>query len=266
LAGRASHCSLEIELRRSFVSRMHRLVLGVGHRVLNFFFPQYCEGCGQSSGSYALCESCRALVTAPSSPLCTICGLPFGGSGEDHLCGRCLSQRPHFAHARACTTYDRLAQQEAPVTRLLHRFKYTPDVTLAPTLGSLLASCSFLPGPHNVVIPVPLHPQRLRWRGFNQALLLARSLGQHRSVRVEPFALKRTRSTPPQVGLNVRERHRNIAGAFAVRDPDAVRGLSVLLVDDVYTTGATVNECARVLRRAGARRVEVIVLARAVVQ
>jgi ComF family protein len=241
-------------------------MFGLGQRVLDFFFPQYCEGCGQSSGPYALCESCRAAVTAPRSPLCNICGLPFGGSGEGHLCSRCLSRRPQFARARPCTTYDPLAQQEAPVTRLIHRFKYTPDVTLAPTLGRLLADCSSLPGPHDVVIPVPLHPHRLRWRGFNQSLLLARPLGRRRDLRVEPFALMRTRPTPPQVGLNDRERHRNIVGAFAVRNVGAVRGLSVLLVDDVYTTGATVNECAKVLRRAGARQVEVLVLARAVVR
>jgi ComF family protein len=245
---------------------MHRVMHGFGQRVLDFFFPQYCDGCGQSSGTYALCEPCRALATKSSSPLCTICGLPFGGSGEDHLCGRCLSEHPHFVRARACTTYDRLAQHEAPVTRLLHRFKYTPDITLAPTLGTLLADCGFMPGPYDVVIPVPLHNDRLRWRGFNQALLLARPLARRRNLRIEPFALTRTRPTRPQVGLKDRERHRNIAGAFAVRNPGAVRGLSVLLVDDVYTTGATVNECARMLRGAGARQVEVLVLARAVVR
>jgi ComF family protein len=206
------------------------------------------------------------MATSCTSPLCTVCGLPFRGPGDDHLCSRCLSAQPHFVRARACTTYDRLEQREAPVTRLLHRFKYTPDVTLAPTLGSLLADCRLLPGPYDVVIPVPLHSDRLRWRGFNQALLLAQPLARRRNLRIEPFALTRTRPTRPQVGLNDRERHKNIAGAFAVHDPGAVRGLSVLLVDDVYTTGATVNECARALRAAGVRKVEVLVLARAIVQ
>jgi len=119
---------------------------------------------------------------------------------------------------------------------------------------------------HDLLVPVPLHLRRLRWRGFNQALLLTRPLAQRCGARLDPFVLARTRPTSPQVGLDEAARRRNIAGAFAVRDPAVVRRRSVLLIDDVYTTGATVEECARVLRRAGASRVDVLVLARAVLQ
>jgi len=148
----------------------------------------------------------------------------------------------------------------------VQRFKYGPDVTLAPTLGDFLADNGPVMDAYALLVPVPLHPSRLRWRGFNQALLLARPLARRGRVRLAPFALARTRPTAPQVGLNDKERQENIAGAFTVRDPVLVRGRSILLIDDVYTTGATVNECARVLRGAGARRVDVLVLARAAPQ
>ncbi|MDX2171374.1 MAG: ComF family protein [Deltaproteobacteria bacterium] len=146
---------------------------------------------------------------------------------------------------------------------VLQRLKYGRDISYAGILGRYF--CAHLPVPvdHDVIVPVPLHRRRLRWRGFNQSALLARSLAAHTQRAVELRALMRVRATPPQVGLGERDRRRNVARAFAVREPEHLRGRSVLLVDDVMTTGATVNECARVLRRAGATRVEVVVLARA---
>jgi ComF family protein len=145
----------------------------------------------------------------------------------------------------------------------LRRYKYDRDVGLAPLLGRLLAYHCPLPLQHDIAIPVPLHRQRLRWRGFNQSALIARRLASDRGILYAASVLQRRRSTPPQVGLSEAERRTNISGAFSVRDPESLRGRSVLLVDDVYTTGATANECARTLKRAGARRVDVLVLARA---
>jgi ComF family protein len=113
------------------------------------------------------------------------------------------------------------------------------------------------------LIPVPLHPERLRWRGFNQSLLLSRPLARAWNVPVDPFVLRRRRATPPQVGLDERARRLNVGGAFAVAEGASLKDLGVLLIDDVFTTGATVNECAITLRRAGAARVDVLVLARA---
>jgi len=114
------------------------------------------------------------------------------------------------------------------------------------------------------LIPVPLHPKRLRERGFNQALLLSKTMKGIPPKKIKPGILKRVRHTPPQVRLNPVERRRNVRGAFALKDPEGVRGKSILLVDDVFTTGATVNECARVLKKAGAGRVSVVTLARVV--
>ena len=116
----------------------------------------------------------------------------------------------------------------------------------------------------DLVIPVPLHLQRLRWRGFNQSLLLAQAIGRNHHVPVEPFLLERTRPTVPQTELTEKGRRSNVQGAFAVNTPERIQEAHVLLIDDVYTSGATVNECARVLRRNGAAAVDVFTLARAV--
>jgi competence protein ComFC len=115
-----------------------------------------------------------------------------------------------------------------------------------------------------LIVPVPLHPRRLRWRGFNQSVLLAREVGRAYSTAMDPFVLARRRETPPQTQLTEIERRRNMRGAFAVNPNRSVKNKSILLVDDVYTSGATVNECSRALRRAGAKQVYVLTLARAV--
>lgn len=115
-----------------------------------------------------------------------------------------------------------------------------------------------------VIMPVPLHPKRLRWRGFNQSILLAREVSRAYSVPMDPFSLRRVRETPPQTELNEEERRRNVRGAFALAPGRSIERRNVLLVDDVYTSGATVNECVRTLRKSGARKVFVLTLARAV--
>ena len=205
-----------------------------------------------------------AALAFIQSPLCPVCGLPFAGAGRDHRCAHCLARPPRYNTARACIGYEAGADRPAAVAAMLHRYKYARDVTLAPILGTLLADHYGAHSQHDVIVPVPLHIRRLRWRGFNQALLLARPLARRTRTALAPFALQRTRPTRPQVGLDELGRRRNIARAFGVRHPEQVHGRSVLLVDDVYTTGATVNECAKTLRHAGATRVDVLVLARAV--
>jgi ComF family protein len=144
----------------------------------------------------------------------------------------------------------------------LHRLKYGRDMSLAPILAAILAARA-PNGEHDLILPVPLHRSRLRWRGFNQSLLIARSLPPGTGGRLDRWALARRRATPPQVGLGESERRKNVRQAFVVTRVDAVRTARVLLVDDVMTTGATVDECARVLRRAGASEVDVLVLLRA---
>jgi ComF family protein len=163
--------------------------------------------------------------------------------------------------------YDALTEGFHPLTAVLHRYKYRREVNLAPTLARLLSERAPLQiAGYDIIVPVPLHLDRLRWRGFNQAQLLAAPLARRHGVVLNPFVLERIRATVPQVELNGADRRRNVARAFRVTQPRDVHGRNILLVDDVYTTGATAEECTRALLRAGAGAVDVLVLARAVLR
>lgn len=229
--------------------------------LLDLVFPPRCPACRLRTARVEICHDCLSTVAEPAGPVCTRCGLPLPLGGPQSCCGRCLRHPPAFARARACTTYRRTEQH--PVVQVLQRVKYGREIACAGPLGDYL--CRHLPAldRSDLIVPVPLHRRRLQWRGFNQSALLATRLARRRQVPLNVHALARRRATPAQVGLGEAQRRRNVAGAFVVRDPPAVRGKSVLLVDDVMTTGATVDECAQVLRRAGARCVDVLVLARA---
>jgi ComF family protein len=234
---------------------------GVLAWAFDLVFPARCPLCLHRTDRVALCADCDRAIALAGSPLCPVCGLCFAAPGADHRCGRCLRRPPHFSRARACALYR--ADQASPLIDALHRFKYGRDITLAGPLGEFLASHAPLAIDQDLVVAVPLHLERLRWRGFNQSLALAGAVAQAAGRPLIRTALEKQHATPPQVGLGEVERRHNVKGAFTMRRPGAVRGRSVLLIDDVMTTGATVDECARTLRRAGARRVDVLVLARA---
>jgi len=208
-----------------------------------------------------LCPGCQRRLPPPPALLCEICGLPFAGVGSNHACAKCALRPPHFSRARALTTYRR--GDPNPVVDIIERCKYGRDLSHLPVLAEMLAAQTVLAIEHDVIVPVPLHRQRMRWRGFNQSALLAQSLGRRARRDVDVWSLARGQATRPQVGLGELQRRRNVAGAFVVRRPAAVDGRTVLLVDDVMTTGSTLNECARILLRAGVRRVDALVLARA---
>lgn len=159
----------------------------------------------------------------------------------------------YFSWARGILIYD------DATSKAIQKFKYNMDTTYSKALGLIISSYSDLKS-FDMVIPVPLHIKRLRERGFNQSLLLARAVGKRHRITVDPFALKRTRWTVPQVNLSGKERKLNVKGAFEVQKD--VKGKRVLLVDDVYTTGATVRECSKVLKKSGAKDVCVLTLAR----
>lgn len=243
---------------------MHRLWTAA----LDLLYPPRCCSCNKSHPAYTFCASCTASVATPRSPLCTICGTPFlTQGGNDHPCVDCLRRPPAFRRARAIATYDAAAERESPLKDILQRFKYNREISLTPALADLLNQRLPLElSDYDLVIPVPLHSSRLRWRGFNQALLLARHLHPCVRDKIDPFALQRVRATRPQVELGHGERKANVAGAFLVRHRNHIEKRRVLLVDDVLTTGATVNECSRALRRAGAELVDVLVIARAVLR
>ncbi len=193
-------------------------------------------------------------------PYCPCCGLPVpSGDGTGHLCGPCLKEKWYFEVHRTGGLY------EGALKEAIHRFKYGAVFPLVRVFGDLLQPILYTVSqdyPVDVMIPVPLHIRRLRERGFNQALLLVRELGKRTGIPYEERALKKIKDTPVQIALKKRERRKNLRGAFQARDQGAIQGKAVMLVDDVYTTGATVNECSRTLLKAGAERVAVLTVAR----
>ena len=224
-------------------------------------YPPRCSFCRSPVGVQRrafLCPDCERELRWIGAPQCPGCGLPYPAGGSSHLCEDCLRRPPFYDQARAVVVY------QGQVTGAIHRFKYRKEYLLTEVLGWLGNRLKWEKPDFDYLIPVPLHPKRLRERGFNQALLLSKALEDIPPGKIKPRLLKRIRHTPPQVRLNPDERRQNVRGAFELKDPDGVRGKNILLVDDVFTTGATVNECARVLKKAGAGQVSVVTLARVV--
>lgn len=212
-------------------------------------------------GEEGFCSRCVSGFREIAPPVCTRCGVPFENSpGADHLCERCLRKPPAYIKAGALFVY------EGALLEAVYRFKYGRKPHLARHFGPLLAAFAgkWLPGGlEALVVPVPLHPAKLRQRGFNQALLLARYVARLPGLSLDYLSLRRARDTAPQVSLGRKERLKNVAGAFRVTHPAAIRGRDILLVDDVSTTGSTLNSCSRELAKAGAERVFCLLLARA---
>jgi ComF family protein len=239
--------------------------------LVDWLYPPRCRACsGTIYGRDAeyFCSDCWPRIQLVAHPLCNLCGRPFPDAhGDDHHCAGCLTRTPYFVRARAWACYPREEIPDHPLRQVLQKFKYGRKVSLGKPLGRLMAhGCQefFEASPIDLIVPVPLHPKRLRWRGFNQSLLLARQVSRMYEMRVDPFLLYRSRETPPQTQLTEEERRKNVRGAFAIDTGKLLKGKSVLLVDDVYTSGATVNECSRVLVRGGAKTVHVLTLARTV--
>jgi ComF family protein len=231
-------------------------------RALDLLLPPRCLACGaivESQGG--LCPACWKGLTFLGDPQCACCGLPlpFAIGDEDVVCGACIARPPSFARARSVLGYDDASRP------LVLGFKHGDRTHHADAFGVWLARAgAALLADADLLVPVPLHRWRLFMRRYNQSALLAQAVGRRTGVAVDPDLLRRRRATPSQGGLGREERRRNVSGAFTVRPGGAgrVAGRRIVLVDDVLTTGATVDEGARVLRRAGAARVDVLTLAR----
>lgn len=224
---------------------------------LDFVLPPRCVLCGGPSGAVCICTGCRADLPW-HGPHCLRCGLPLG-SASDRTCGACVRKPPPFTRTVYPLLYD------FPADRLVQAFKFKRQLAAGRVLSHLLCEAVTrldvaLP---DMLIPVPLHRWRMFTRGFNQAAEMAAYTGRIFQLQVRTSALRRRRNTPAQSGLSRKQRRRNLHGAFDWHG-GGKPGRHVALVDDVMTTGATLTECARVLKRAGARRVDVWVAARAV--
>lgn len=237
--------------------------------LLAVLYPPRCLGCRTVLPVHTtagFCSSCTPLLTPVRPPLCLHCGVPFvTPTGPDHLCKRCLANPPSFRRARAWLCYHASDASPQPLNAAIQYFKYHRDLSTGKALAALGAKhFPFAGEEYDLLVPVPLHLQRLRWRGFNQSLILAQAIGRVHGITVDPWVLERTRSTSPQTHLTESERRANVRGAFTVTAAERLGGKQVLLIDDVYTSGATVAECTRALLDGGAKIVDVFTLAHAV--
>jgi len=236
--------------------------------VANFLYPPRCAVCGDRfdlAAAHRVCRPCLARVERIAHPICSICGAPMESSMRDYEeCAACADRHPHFASARSVARYRPSAESDRrSLPSLIRRHKYGLDQSLQRALAEFLGDeLPYSANDFDIVVPVPLHPRRLWWRGFNQAALLAVTISRRAGKPVDMRSLTRTKMTTPQTSQDHDARRRNVRRAFAIARPARIRAKRVLLVDDVMTTGATVDECARVLMASGAARVDVLTLAR----
>lgn len=224
---------------------------------LDIILPPRCTACGEIVAEVGLfCGDCWTQIEFLPRRGCDVCGLPLEATGIE-ICAVCLAHPPRLDRIRAAVAYGEISRS------LAIRLKYGRKVAIARTMVRYMEPLIEADS-DAVLVPVPLHRRRLWSRGFNQSGLLATTLAASTGQRVDARMLRRTRPTRPLKGLSLLQRRRTVAGAFAVPRREEVEGRTIILVDDVYTTGSTANACARALKRAGARRVELISWARVV--
>lgn len=229
-----------------------------------FILPADCHTCGQALTDDPVpffCRRCWERITPLEEPSCPRCHVPFASAvalrhSPSHLCGSCRSRRPAFTEAWSLYPYI------PPLQEAICLFKYKGKLGLVDWLADLMLARLPPSIEADLIVPIPLHPTRLREREFNQSLFLADRLSRHLRVPLSYTNLVRVVPTDAQTTLSRRARLKNLRKAFLVTSPDEIQGKRILLIDDVYTTGTTVNECAKVLRKAGAGPVYVITLAR----
>ena len=224
---------------------------------LDFALPPRCAGCGSIVGeTHSFCPDCWKQVEFLGDGGCATCGIPLQATDAE-TCAACIARPPRIARSRAAVAYGELPRS------LAIRLKYGRKVAIARTMARYMAPLVSR-ADDAVLVPVPLHRARLWQRGFNQSALVARELARRLSLPSDATSLRRVKRTPPLKGMSPIQRRKTVAGAFKVPDKSAVAGKTIILVDDVLTTGSTAEACARALKQAGAARVELISWARVV--
>lgn len=235
---------------------------GAAGMILDFALPPRCPGCGAvTAADHRFCLDCWQTLRFLGDPCCARCGLPFEYEAEEGaVCAACLADPPPYDRLRAAVAYGDVAR------RVAVKLKYQGRPGVAATLAHLMGRHLGAEDKDAILAPVPLHRGRIWKRGYNQSALIASALAKRTGLGVEVALLERRRATPPLEGLGRRERALAVKGAFGISDhmKALVRGRAVILVDDVFTTGATACGCAKVLVRAGAARVTVLCWARVV--
>lgn len=235
--------------------------------MLDFIFPRVCPFCESVSKDGKVCNSCLSGIRfIGRSSICLRCGVPFDfaetpdGSVSSHFCGGCLQGGFYFERARSVAFYDGLLKD------MLHKFKYEGKLNLGGALSNILIG-NFpddLDIP-DIILPVPIYIGKLRKREYNQSVVLGENLSKYLRVSFNPFVLKKIRDTRPQFEIKSKdEKRKNVKGAFSVENSERIKEKSVLVIDDIFTTGSTIDECARALLDSGTSRVQVVTLMRAV--
>jgi ComF family protein len=226
--------------------------------LIDLIFPPSCVICGKSS-SRSICDSCQNRIVHLTLPICRICGKPEDKYFSGELCEDCCREKPPFELARSSALYDGVLKEA------IHEFKFNGKKGLKVIFGKLLNDYlqrGDIPmGNIDVIMAVPLSKMHERERGYNQAALIAEDVAAAFNIYYDPNSLRKIKNVKPQFKLNREERIENIKGVFV---SGRVPGRRILLIDDIYTTGATVSECSRVLKIAGAQKVYILTLARAI--
>jgi competence protein ComFC len=225
---------------------------------LTLLYPPRCLVC-KTLGERGLCTECAGQITPVAAPFCTVCGQTL--IADDGGCADCRRRQPAFVRARSLGAYDGVLRHA------IHQFKYRDRPQLAVPLGHLLAAFARQNAPalnglrFDALLAVPMHPVRQRLRGYNQSVRLAQVVGNELGLPLSTEALVRIRPTRPQVGLSAEARRTNLRGAFAVEQAESVAGKTLLLIDDVVTSGSSLYECSVTLKAAGASAVYALTLA-----
>ena len=246
------------------ISSLRKKISSLSKLAELILFPSFCELCSsllELPEERIICRSCWESMIPYSLSYCLCCGHFFEGSIEPHLCQECTAARPPFTCHRSYGRY------RGKLKDAILLYKYRCFQVLGGNFARLilrtLGKEENIWWKADVIIPVPLHPKRKKMRGFNQAKVIAEELARLRGIKLEEGVLAKVKNVPPQTLLEMDEREENVSGAFRVVDEDRIRGKTIILVDDVYTTGSTVKECSSVLRKAGAKEIRAITVAQA---